>query len=186
MQWVQSHWELLVGIQQALFSLLALICELLGKTAASKWFGTYTTLDAGRLARNGKAKSTVVNGSIFVGLFVLTACAGSLGAARQQGIEARRQQLAKPGAYSATTPAECQSIDDIQKYVGYSAYITGSGAVVATGVAAVPGMNGTARDAALLTGGILSAVTVGELAVKQDFTNDYEKNCQLQPEPAAK
>jgi len=76
-QFVKDHWDALVACQQALFIFLSLLFELLGKTQASKWFGTYATVDAGRLVRNAKVKATIVNGSMLVTVVMLSGCGAS-------------------------------------------------------------------------------------------------------------
>lgn len=71
--WAQSNWTSLLAIQQAAFVLLSLVCQLAGWTAASKFFGTYSTCDLGRITRSAQTKATIVNGSIFVALLT-TGC----------------------------------------------------------------------------------------------------------------
>lgn len=62
LEFVIANIAAITGAQQGLFSALALICQLAGWTAASKIFGTLTTLDLGRVARYLQAKQREIEG----------------------------------------------------------------------------------------------------------------------------
>ncbi len=49
--YIQAHLTEIVIIQQALFAALAGLAQLAGKPILSKWFGTLSALDLGRLVR---------------------------------------------------------------------------------------------------------------------------------------
>jgi hypothetical protein len=168
-QWAKDHWDAILACQQALFVFLSLLFELLGKTQASKWFGTYATVDAGRLVRNAKVKAAIVNGSLLIGL-LLCGCSLSLEQARADGIRHRVQTVPVVALASRT---ECDSLDKTQRYWGYAGYATGPVSPLAAGLAAVPGISDKDEGALLATAAVAAAVTVFEFAEQGNFAQQW-------------
>ena len=79
---ISDNLELVVAIQQGLFSALSGLCAMVGWTKASKVLGTLTTLDLGRLVRYAQkvaAFRQALSGAAKGGLLVLllVGCSGS-------------------------------------------------------------------------------------------------------------
>jgi hypothetical protein len=98
------------------------------------------------------------------------ACSVSLEKAREDGI-AKRAQMAPPA--KVATRDECDTLDKTQRYFGYAGYATGPAGVLASGIAAVPGVTGKSQDAFLITAGIMGAITVFEFAEQGNFEGQW-------------
>jgi hypothetical protein len=176
-KWIGDNIVLVTVIQQGLFAALSAIFQLLGWVVASKWCGTLSTLDLGRIVRYFTAQTDAAKldqkmakveqavgkdallkntlGVLFVAL-ILSGCAGTFEEAKLVGAKAR--QSAPPT--TASSPERCQSLSERQYwFTGTGLTLTAAGVAIAS--LALPVKTDTSETILLVSGGVTSVGGLG-------------------------
>jgi hypothetical protein len=182
MKWIGENIVLVTVIQQGLFAALSAIFQLLGWVAASKWCGTLSSLDLGRIVRYFAAQTDAAKldqkmakveqavgkdallkntlGVLFVTL-LLSGC--SLEAARTKRVNA---PPSAPLAYYALPPTrtvtQCEAWDSFHVWGDWTAGVGAGVGATATGLVAASDA-GDFRNAVTgvaIGAGVVSGVTL--------------------------